>query len=107
MRFRIDGPGLQQAGLLLRRQLDSDLDTDIVSHAFLQYQNVTQVALVGLGPEVFLRLNLDELSGDPYAFAYPLHRALNYGIHVQFARDFGQRFAQSLVAHDGGAGDHA
>src|SRR6266581_7259875 len=65
MGLRIDGTGTRQAGLVLRRQLGSDLAGDVSSDAFLQRQNVTQVALVSLGPQMPVAGSLNQLRRDP------------------------------------------
>ena len=66
------GLGLHRANareqaLLLRGQLDSYLIGNRFGHFVLQRQNVAQVALLGLSPDVRVGGSVDQLRGDGHS----------------------------------------
>ena len=107
VRGRIDRAAPRQARSLLWGQLHLNFVGDGASDVALQRQDIAQVALVLLGPQVRIRRRVNQLRGDSNAAVRSQHRALDDGIDVERLRDLGQRLSSALVAHHRGARDHA
>ena len=75
--------GARQAGLRVRRQRESDGPGDGPRDLALQDQDVAEVALIGLGPDVGLVDGLDELSGDAHALTGAAEAALQDVVRPQ------------------------
>ena len=106
VRGRIDRAAAGQARFLLRRQLNLNLVGDGARDVALQRQDIPQVALVLLGPQVRIRRRVNQLGGDSDASLRPQDRAFDDGIDVERLRDLGQWLSSALVAHDRRARDH-
>ena len=57
----------------------------------LQVEDIREVAVVGLGPEVLVRARIDELRRDADSISGPHDGTFHHGIGVQQARDLGKR----------------
>ena len=104
--LRVNGAGACQTGSLLRRDLDPNLGRDRLCHVAFERQNVAQVALVALRPQVPVARRMDQLRGDPHPVSHPLHGAFDDPIHTQLPRDLRQRLVRLLVVHHGCSRDH-
>ena len=87
-------------------QLQIYLLGDIACDIALQQKDVAQLAVIRLCPNVLVGRAINQLSGDAYAIFIELHRALNYSVNVQLARDLWKRFVASLVLQNGGVGNN-
>ena len=81
----IDRCGAAEARALLRRQLQADLLRDGARDVALHAEDVPQVAVVVLSPDVSLIANLDELRRDAHASGVATHAALEEVVHAQLA----------------------
>ena len=85
----------------------ADLVGDRTGQFPLQLQQIGELALVGVRPDVVVRHAVDELDGQPHASAGTLHRTLDDGVDAQFACDLRQRLVGPFESHHRGAGDDA
>src|SRR5207237_6219169 len=76
-----------KASLFSRGHLDSDLVGDRPSYLALQRQDVAQVALVILGPNVMITAGVDQMHRDSNALAHSGYCALDHGVHLQLPTD--------------------
>ena len=83
---------------------DVDPAGDVGGDVALQVEDLAEIALVDLGPEVHVGGNLNELRRDPHAAAGSRHGPLDDRVDVQFAPDLGDAPLRPLVAHHRGAG---
>ena len=97
----------RQPCLVCRRDLGPDLPGDVFRDLPLQRDDVLQLALVALRPEVRVAGPVDELYGDPDAIAVAQHRPFDDGFHVQLAGDLRNRLIRIGVAPYRSARDHA
>ncbi len=95
----IDRAGTCQPRFLLRRQRNLDLSGDCVRHLALQGEDVAQVALVAVGPQVPVRGRMDQLRRDPHPLPGAQNRPLHHRIYVQLARDLRHLRPRVLVLH--------
>src|SRR5208282_5636436 len=85
----------------LRLQRAGDPRRDLV----LQGEQVADIAVETLGPELRTGFGIDELDIDPYLVAGPLYAALEDVTHAQFSAD-PLDVIVALVGESGVAGDH-
>src|SRR6266700_5752070 len=104
---RIDRTRLRRASQVPDGQLGPYFNGDSPSDIILKSEDVAQVALEALGPEMFLLLRLNQLSRDPHPVARPEYRAFDYGFHVELAGNLQERLLGAFVAPHRGAGNHA
>ena len=80
---------------------------DLPGHIGLDREHVRrrELFVVGPGPQVIVRLGVDQLHGDPHPVARALHAALQHRGHSQLAPDLPDAEICILVAHDRSAGD--
>ncbi len=83
----VNGAGDGEARPVLGRQLDPNLAHDGACHLALQNQNVLQFALVAVGPEMLLRLRLNQLGGDSHSVTGPQYGSFHHSIHIQLSRN--------------------
>ena len=111
LQIGLEGPGIHGARRLARllgtRELQLDLAGDRPRDLAVKREDVAEVAVVAVAPEVLVGGGLDELRGDAHAVSGAQHRALDDGVHVQLARDLGKRLARVAVGHARGSRDHA
>src|SRR6516164_2017299 len=88
-----------ESRLLLGCESHSDLICNRARHLVLQRQNVTQLALVTVRPEVPVIFRLDELRSNPHTIARAKHRALDHPVHVQLTPNLRQGLPCSFVVH--------
>ena len=81
--LRAHRTGARQAGLRVRRQLESDGPGDGPRDVALQDQDVAEVALIRLGPHVGLVDGLDQLSGDAHALTGAAEASLQDVVRAQ------------------------
>src|SRR5208282_6860557 len=85
----------------LRLQRAGDPRRDLV----LQGEQVADITVEPLGPELRTGFGIDELNVDPYLVGGPLDAALEDVTHAQFSAD-PLDIIVSLVGESGVAGDH-
>ena len=78
---------------------------DLPGHVTLDREDVVQVPVVRLCPQVPVRMGLDELRRDSHAPSGLTHRSLQHGPHPEFPGDLAQGSRRLLVRHDRRAGD--
>ena len=88
-------------GIKMRLDRSDHLLGDLVQHG----EHVAQLAVVLLGPDVLAGLGLDQLAGDPDAFACGAHAALEHVAHAELARDLPHVDRAALVDEARIAGD--
>jgi hypothetical protein len=71
--LQLDPTGTGQSHLLLGRHFHADLAGNRPRNLALQCQNVAQIALIALGPELLIGLRLDQLRRDPHPVARAQH----------------------------------
>ena len=86
-------------GALVGRQLGPERGGDLDCHVRLDREDVGQLAIVGLRPEVLIRLGVDELRHDAHAIAGPPHAPLEQRRHLQRRRDLPQTVLPLLERH--------
>ena len=97
----------REAGFLLRGELNLDLLRDGSRHIALQCKDVTQVALITLGPEVGVGSRVYQLGGDPHTITGSHYSAFYHGVDFQLACDLRQRLPCASVSHHGGTRDQS
>ncbi len=102
---RINSPGGRQAGSLLRGQGNFDLRSDGLGHIAEQSQDILEIPIVVLGPEVLVGLAVDQLGGDPHLSIRPQDRTLDQRIHIQLLRNLWQGLVGVCIAHGRGTRD--
>ena len=95
----LDGLQVQRVGLgigraHLRRRAEQR-DLELLDHVgrdlVLDREDVVELAVVGLRPQVRVGAGVDQLRGDPHRVAGLAHRAFEHVRHVQRARDLRNR----------------
>ena len=81
------GTGAREARLCVRRQRDRDGAGDSLGDFALQDQRIAEVALIRLGPDLTLVVDLDELSGDAHALTPPAEAALQNVIRSELSAE--------------------
>src|SRR6202049_5270418 len=66
-RFGINRPQLRHCRLIWSSESYLNLPCDILGHVSFQREDVAQVALVAVGPQVFVCWAMDQLRGDAHA----------------------------------------
>ena len=69
----------------------------------LDLEDVGQLPVVSLGPQVLVGFRVDELSHDPHAVAGTANAALENGRHLEFVSYLAQAVGRILVSHYGSA----
>ena len=84
--------GIGRARLRRRaEQRDLELLDHVRRDLVLDREDVVELAVVGLRPQVRVGAGLDQLRRDPHRVARLAHRAFEHVRHVQRARDLGNR----------------
>jgi hypothetical protein len=78
---------------------------DLLNHLVLRGEDVGEIAIEALGPDVPAALGIDELRGDAHAVAGFADRAFEHEAHAQVAPDLLHFDRSSLVGKGGVAGD--
>ncbi len=86
VRFRIGRRALLDRLLLGRQQLQLQRLDDGFGDLVLQREDVVQIPVEALGPEVAVGRAVDELRGDAHAVARLAHAPLEHVAHLQLAR---------------------
>ena len=92
--------------LLVRQQLESHRPDDRLRDLVLQGEDVVQVAVVALGPDVIAARAFDQLGGDAHALAGLAHAALEHMTDLELPRDLGHVDVFALERKGRIAGDH-
>ena len=93
--------GYAKLRLLVWSELCADLLRYGVRHLTLQLQDIVQIAVVRLGPQVLIRGCLEKLGGDTHSLARTNNRSFNDAVDVQFSRNFRKTLFGAFVSHDG------
>ena len=88
MGSRIDHTRFSGSRSIVRRQFGADLAGYGPSHIILQSEDVVQVALEALSPQMLFFVRVNQLRGDPYPLPRPEYRAFNDRIRAEFASNF-------------------
>src|SRR5216684_6852937 len=104
---RVHRLGLLQRYLFLSIQGSPDLTGDGAGYSTLQSQRVAEISFVAFGPDLPIGGHLDQLSGDPHAFAGTQHASFDYGIDIQLTSNLCQGLANAFIGHRGRTGDYA
>ena len=99
--------GQAKLRLLIWSKLCADLLRYGIRHLTLQHQDIAQIAVVGLGPEVLVGGRPNELGGNAHSRTRTDDRPFNDCVHVQFARNCRQGLLCPLVLHDRSTRDDA
>ena len=104
--LHVRGRLLPDLPTLLVGQLGLERGRDLQRHVALDGEDVGQLAIVGLGPEVPVRLDVDQLGDDPHPVPGPPDAALEQRGHVQDLTDLPQAPVALLEPHHRAAPDH-
>ena len=107
MRDRVGGPRPVDALLHIGEQGDLQSLGDLLRDIALDSEDIGQLPVVALGPEMRLRPAVDELGGDADLIAGAAHAALENRPGAKLAADLRDALAAALVADDRGPGDDA
>ena len=102
----MSGSALAQPPLLARRQLDRQRADDLLHHFVLGREDVGQLAIEPVGPEMPAAPGIDELGGDAYAIAGLADAALEHEPHAELAADLLHLDRLALVGEGGVPRDH-
>ena len=94
-------------GALVRRRLDPAAQRrhDGRGHLVLDGEDVLELAVVALGPDMRLGLAVDQLHGDAHAVGGLAHASLDHVVDAEFLGDAARRHRLALVHEDGVARD--
>ena len=94
-------------GALVRRRLDPAAQRrhDVRRHLVLDRENVLELAVVALGPDMRFGLAVDELDGDAHAVGGLAHASFHDVVDAEFLGDAARRHRLALVREDGVARD--
>src|SRR4051812_6380636 len=89
-------------------QTDARLDRahDALGHPVLQVENVGDVAVEAVGPDVVAGGSVDQLANDPHPRSGLADAAFEHVAHAQLARDLAHVDRTALVGEAGITGDH-
>jgi len=105
---RIDAVGRLARGAVALFGIKVRLDRgdDALGNVVLHREDVMQVAIVFLGPDMLAGFRVDELSGDADLLARRAHAAFEHVAHTEIARDLAHIDRLAFVDEGGIAGDH-
>ena len=106
MGSRIDHTRFSGSRSIVRRQFGADLAGYGPSHIILKSEDVAQVALEALSPQMLSLIGVNQLRGDPYPLPRPEYRAFNDRIRAELARNFRNRLPGAFIARGRVARDH-
>src|SRR6516225_8670583 len=89
------------------RQLQSNLARNCPGDVTLEFQDITEVAVVAFRPDMCLVTCLNQLSSDANTRSLPAHATFEQVTHTQFMGDLGSAFVASSVLHRGCSRDNA
>src|SRR5579862_3960903 len=98
--------GLGNRFLLLRQQLDFQLLDDRMCNLVLDREDVRQVTIVAVGPEMRSVLAIDELSSDPNPRSSLAHASLQNESDTELAADLLNLYGLAFVDECRVTGDH-
>src|ERR1017187_8665893 len=104
---RVDHTRFSGSRRIVRRQFGPDLAGYGPSHVILQSEDVAQVALEALSPQVLFLIGVNQLRGDSHPIPRPEYRAFNDRIRAELARNFRNRLPGAFIARGGAARDHS
>ncbi len=90
-------------GFLLRRECGLQQAGDVVRESRLDRENVGQVAIVGLRPDVLVGLRVDQLARHTHLRARAPHAPLEEISHAELLADLADGLRCLAILHDGGA----
>lgn len=99
MRRGVDRPLESQSRSFVGCYLDPNLVGDRVRDLALEGKDVNRAALVTLRPQAPVAHHIDERHRDAHSVADLQRRALDYPIHTQVPREFGQWRMGPLEPH--------
>ena len=91
---------------LLGVEMRLDRGHDLLGDVVLHREDVVQLAVVLLGPDVLAAPGVDQLAGDAQPPAGRAHAALQHVAHAEVARDLAHVDRAALVGEGRVAGDH-
>ena len=106
VRLEVAGRLLVDAGLLRGRELRLEGGGDVQRHVGLDREDIGELTVVRLRPEVLVACGLDQLRDDPHPIADAPYAPLEQRRHLELRRDLAQAVAPLLERHDRRAGDH-
>ena len=89
------------------RERDPERRHDLLGDFVLNVENIINVPVETLGPNMTAVMGVDELSGDPQAIAAASNTAFQDIAHVQFTGELARINRVVLVGEGRIAGDHA
>src|ERR1039457_6955148 len=90
MGSRIDHTRFSGSRRIVRRQFGADLAGYRPSHIIFQSEDVAQVALEALSPQMPFLIGVNQLRGDPYSLPRPEYRAFNDRVRAEPRAQFPQ-----------------
>ena len=93
-------------GLLIRRELCFERRGDPQRHIGLDHEDVGQVPVVGLRPEMVVGLGVDELGDDAHPISVAPHAPFEQRRDIQAGSDLAQALLPLLERHHRSARDH-
>ena len=99
MRRRVDRPLGSHSRSFVGCHLDPNLVGDRVRDLTLEGKDVSKAALVTPRPQATVACHINQLHCDAHSVADPQRRALDYSIHTQVPREFGQWRMDPLEPH--------
>ncbi len=106
IRLRARGPVHRQPGPLPCRNVDRKGLGHLLSDLTLHSEDLGELRVVGLGPEMFQAPGMDEPDGDANPAALPAHASLEECVHLQVASDLGDASPTFPIGQNRGPGDH-
>src|SRR5450759_5188482 len=104
---RIDHTRFSGSRRIVRRQFGPNLAGYGPSHVILQSEDIAQIALEALRPQMLFLIGVNQLRGDPHPIARPEYRAFNDRIRAELASNFRNRLLGAFIARGRGARDHS
>ena len=95
MSLKVVSRGFGEVGLLTRSELDLERIDDATGDLILDLENVSEVAIVALCPEMCAMGSVDQLRGNAHSVASLANAALDSELDAEFSANVGhtERFA--------------
>ena len=106
VRLHVAGTTSVQPPLLALRQRERQRADDLLYHLVLRREDVREIAIEPLGPEMPAGAGIDELRRDAHALAGLADAALEHKAHAQVAPDLLHFDRPALVGEGRVAGDY-
>ena len=101
--LRIHGLALRQRDLFREAELELQRVDDLVRDLLLDVEDVVELALVGVAPDLAVGLDVDELDRDSHRILEPAHAAAHYVARAELAPDGLGILLRTLELHRGPA----